>query len=154
MFAIELSASIFCAREIRGTISMAITLAPLAAICAICSSFCAGKKNEISVLPSLNRFASVSFGGRTFAIVSAAFHKAAAVLTTVTPASLYKASENPAASPAPVSIRHSWPSFCNCRALSGVIATRASPIKVSLGVPIFIGTLSANRFGLWSAVRC
>ncbi|MDG2230840.1 MAG: hypothetical protein P8K82_04125, partial [Paracoccaceae bacterium] len=40
----------------------------------------------------------------------------------------------------------------SCSALSGVIATRASPIKVSLGVPIFIGNLSANRFDLWSAV--
>ena len=41
------------------------------------------------------------------------------------------------ATPAPASITQSWPSFCSCNALSGVIATRFSSLKTSLGVPIF-----------------
>ena len=86
MLAMEDKASIFCAREIRGTISMAITFAPLALAASMPSSLPAGLKKEISVFSFVSRFNSVASGARTLAMMSLAFHSAAAVLTTSTPA--------------------------------------------------------------------
>ena len=86
MLAIELSASIFCAREIRGTISIAMTVAPLSAAISSPASLPPGLKKEISVLSGVSRFSSVSVGTRTLATISAAFHSCAAVLTISTPA--------------------------------------------------------------------
>ena len=51
MFAIDDSASIFCARLMRGTMSIAMTVAPLAAARLSRSPFCAGQKNAISICP-------------------------------------------------------------------------------------------------------
>ena len=73
MFAIELSASIFCARLMRGTMSIAMAVAPLSLTLFSSSSFCAGQKNEISVWPSRSMSASASVGGRTLTTTSAAF---------------------------------------------------------------------------------
>jgi hypothetical protein len=85
--AIELSASIFCARLMRGTISIAMTVAPFLAAVSSPASLPPGLKNEIRVCPSRNRFSSVSVGTRTLATTSLAFHSAAAVLMISTPAS-------------------------------------------------------------------
>ena len=86
MLAIEESASIFWAREMRGTISIATTVEPFFAADFSSLSFAAGLMNEISVCPSLNRFTSASFGARTLATTSAVFQRAAAVLAISTPA--------------------------------------------------------------------
>jgi hypothetical protein len=74
--------------EIRGTMSIAMTLAPLSLAMPRSASFWPGQKNEISTCPSRSFLASASVGGRTLATTSAAFHSAAAVLTTSTPAAL------------------------------------------------------------------
>ena len=86
MFAIEESASIFCARLMRGIISIAMTVAPASAAAFILSSSATGEKNEISVLPLPSFFISASDGARTFAMTSAFFQSVAAVFTTSTPA--------------------------------------------------------------------
>ena len=58
MFAIELSASSFWAREMRGTLSIASTVAFLAASRCSSSGFCAGQRKLIRQAPS--RSSSVS----------------------------------------------------------------------------------------------
>ena len=60
MLDIEDSASIFCAREMRGTASMASTVAPRAATCSSNARFCAGQKKLMRVLPVVSRSASCS----------------------------------------------------------------------------------------------
>ena len=96
-----------------------------------------GSKNDIRVFELESRFTSFAFGGRTFVTMSQAFVTAAALGAIVTPADLYSASLKPAAKPAPLSITHSWPSFCSCNALSGLSATRCSPSDISFRVPTF-----------------
>ena len=82
----ELSASIFWARLIRGTISMAMTVAPLDLASSSPSSLPPGLKKVISVWSLRSRLSSVSVGTRTLATMSAAFHSAAGVLMISTPA--------------------------------------------------------------------
>ena len=66
MPAIEVSASIFCARDsCRGRQSMASTVAFFAASCCISSGFCAGQTKPISVPPSRISATSAALGGRT-----------------------------------------------------------------------------------------
>ena len=55
MLAIDESASSFCAREMRGTLSIASTVAFLAASCCNSSGFCAGQMKLTSVPPSRSR---------------------------------------------------------------------------------------------------
>ena len=88
MLAIDDSASIFWARLIRGTISIAMTLAPLALAASMPSSFPPGLKKEIRVLPLVSFFSSSASGWRTLAMISASFQSALAVFLIVTPASL------------------------------------------------------------------
>ncbi|KEP71848.1 hypothetical protein HR12_32620 [Microbacterium sp. SUBG005] len=56
MFAMELSASRDCAREIRGTESIAITVTPRAASFSISSGFWAGQTKLTSVVPRVQQF--------------------------------------------------------------------------------------------------
>ena len=53
MLAIDDSASIFWARETRGTLSMASTVSLRSASCCMSSGFCAGQMKLMSVLPGL-----------------------------------------------------------------------------------------------------
>ncbi|MNF02025.1 hypothetical protein D3C80_2011180 [compost metagenome] len=71
MFAMELNASSDCAREIRGTESIAITVTPRAASFSISSGFCAGQTKLTSVVPGFNRAISLSVGAFTFRITGA-----------------------------------------------------------------------------------
>ena len=87
MLAMDDSASIFCARLMRGTMSIASTVIFLAFSAASISSFWAGQMNEIRVLPSGAAAISASDGARTLTMTSACSHRSAAVSTTVTPAS-------------------------------------------------------------------
>jgi len=92
MFAIDDSASSFCARLMRGTASIAIALALRATSRSSSAAFCPGHRNEISVAPS--RSISVSSwpvpgwysGGRTFATMSCC-HTVATSLVISQPAS-------------------------------------------------------------------
>src|SRR6476619_2166895 len=62
MFAIDDSASSFCAREIRGTLSIASTVAFLAASACSRSGLCAGQMKLTSAPPSRSRPSSCSIG--------------------------------------------------------------------------------------------
>ena len=55
MFAIDDSASSFCAREMRGTLSIASTVSLRPASCCMSSGFCAGQMKLTSVLPGSQR---------------------------------------------------------------------------------------------------
>jgi hypothetical protein len=79
MLAIELSASSFCAREMRGTLSMASTVALRAASCCSSSGFCAGQMKLTSVVPSRSRPTSSVDGPRTLKMMSDDDHKVAGV---------------------------------------------------------------------------
>ena len=70
MFAIADSVSIFCARVIRGTLSIAKTVAFFLARRSTTSRFCPGQINPTSQPPSRSRSASLSSGGRTFITTS------------------------------------------------------------------------------------
>ncbi len=88
MLAIDDSASIFCARLMRGTMSMATTVAPRSATSFRSASFCAGQKKLISVWPWRSSFASFSSGPRTLTSTSAAATTALASFRTSTPAAV------------------------------------------------------------------
>ena len=86
MLAIEESASSFCAREMRGTLSIASTVAFFAASCFSSSGFCAGQMKLTSVPPSRIRPTSSALGPRTLKTMSDAAHSSAAVSTISAPA--------------------------------------------------------------------
>jgi hypothetical protein len=72
---IDDSASIFCARVMRGTNSMTNVVTPFAASRSISSGLRPGFRNETSTTPERSRSASwpagIAMGSRTFAITSA-----------------------------------------------------------------------------------
>ena len=70
MLAIDDSASSFCAREMRGTLSIASTVAFRAASCCSRSGFCAGQMKLTSVPPSRSRPTSSRLGARTLKTMS------------------------------------------------------------------------------------
>jgi hypothetical protein len=92
MLAIELKASSFCAREMRGTASIAITVTRRALRRSIRSGFCAGQMKLSSVVPSRSRSASCTpscgfcSGARTFSTMSAPAHSARVSATISAPA--------------------------------------------------------------------
>ena len=65
MLAMDDSASIFWAREMRGTLSMASTVSPRPASCCMSSGFWAGQTKLTSVVPGLIRGISSAVGART-----------------------------------------------------------------------------------------
>jgi len=136
MLAIELSASSFCAREMRGTLSIASTVTWRAASCCSSSGFCAGQMKLTSVLPGRSRFTSSAFGPRTLKMMSDDDHSAVALSTTSAPAARKTSSATFAASPAPVSTRTAKPSLISFSTTSGTVATRFSPGAISFGTPI------------------
>jgi len=86
MLAIDDSASIFCARVIRGTWSMAIAVAPRAARRSMSAAFFPGHRKLISTAPALRRSASSGLGGCTLSSTSAPDHSAAVSVAMVAPA--------------------------------------------------------------------
>jgi len=79
MPAMEVSASIFCARDNkRGTASIASTVALRAASAFISSGFCAGQMKLISVAPSFSLATSSVDGARTLKTMSAVDHASSA----------------------------------------------------------------------------
>ncbi len=86
MLAIDDSASIFCAREMRGTWSMAMAFTLRAAMRSIRSLFLTGHRKLMSIAPAFSRSTSSAVGGCTFTRMSAAPQRAARSGTTVAPA--------------------------------------------------------------------
>jgi hypothetical protein len=86
MFAIDDSASSFCAREMRGTLSIASTVARRAASCCMRSGFCAGQMKLTSTPPSRSRPTSSAFVARTLKTRSAIAHNAFRSATISAPA--------------------------------------------------------------------
>src|SRR2546430_4959504 len=136
MFAIDESASSFCAREMRGTLSIASTVAFFAASACSRSGFCAGQMKLTRICPSRIARTSSSVGARTLKMMSARDHTEAASGTTVAPQSAYAWSARLAPSPAPACTTTPQPTFTSFGTTSGTVATRFSPGKTSLGTPI------------------
>ena len=87
MPAMEVSASIFCARlSWRGSASMASTVALRAASACMSSGFWAGQMKLTSVVPSRIRGTSSMPGARTLKTMSAFAQRVAASGTTSAPA--------------------------------------------------------------------
>ena len=70
MFAIDDNASIFWARETRGTLSMASTVSLRSASCCMSCGFCAGQMKLTSVLPGRISAISSAVGARTLKMMS------------------------------------------------------------------------------------
>ena len=96
MFAMELSTSSDCAREIRGTASIDIAVIGRCASVSTTSGFNAGASNATSVAPGFNRSSSSS-AGALIANTTSAVHAS----PMVAPASTKPWSGNDARSPAP-----------------------------------------------------
>ncbi len=86
MLAIDESASSFWAREMRGTLSIASTVAFFAARLCSSSGFCAGQMKLTRIRPSRMPCTSSRLGARTLKMMSAPDHTAAASGTTLAPA--------------------------------------------------------------------
>ena len=130
--ACEDSASIDCAREIRGIASIANAVAPVCASAALPGPFVSGARKPTSTDSAPSRADSSGAGGATFATTSAD----QAPSPSLAPAASNRASGIPAASPAPGSTTTSCPWPASLRTTSGTSATRRSPSAVSLGTPI------------------
>jgi hypothetical protein len=94
--AIEDSTSSDCAREMRGTASMASTVMGRADSFSTNSGFSAGERRLTSVAPSRSAAISASVGAFTFSTTSACQGSPISA-----PASVYAASEKLEAAPAP-----------------------------------------------------
>src|SRR3569832_603543 len=138
MFAIADSASMRWARVMRGTASMASTVALRAARRSISGLFCAGQKNPTSTAPGFTMSASAGVGGRTFRIRSDAAYSDRAPGTMRAPAWMNTSSGKPDSTPAPASTSTSKPSLRRHCTVSGEAATRRSKGAVSFGIPTFI----------------
>jgi hypothetical protein len=86
MLAIDESASSFWAREMRGTLSIARTVAFFAARLFSSSGFCAGQMKLTRIWPSRIACTSSALGARTLKTMSASDQTAAASGTTFAPA--------------------------------------------------------------------
>ena len=86
MLAIEDSASIFWARVMRGTWSIASTVTLRAASRSTRSLFLPGQRKLMSTAPGFSRSTSSALGGCTLSSTSASDHSAAPSAVTVAPA--------------------------------------------------------------------
>src|SRR5581483_6912010 len=139
--ACEDSASIGCARVMRGTDSRANASTPADLSRATPSASVSGDRNATSAWPLRSRDVSFAVGDATFTIASASHGS-----PTVAPASRYASSANPAATPAPASTTTSTPSPSR-DTVSGTRATRRSPAAVSFGTPTRIVRERTSRRG-------
>ena len=127
------SASIGCARVIRGTDSSANAVTPRAASASTPAWSESGSRKAISSWPERSRSRSSADGLRTLTTPSASHGS-----PSVAPASVYASSGNDAASPAPCSTTSSNPAAASFPTVSGTSATRRSPSVVSRGMPTLI----------------
>src|SRR5579875_258522 len=141
MFAWLESASIACARLIRGTASSAKLITPARASAATPSPLVSGWRNPISTAPLRRQAISSWLGGATLSTTSQP-RASAALATRRAPACSNCSSPISAPAPAPRSTSTSCESPASLRTTSGTSATRRSPGAVSFGTPIFIGRRS------------
>src|SRR6185436_3949150 len=141
MLACDESASIFWARVMRGTSSMASDVTLPATSAFTMGTFLWGEKNEIATAPGFIAAASslpslgLDMSGATLRIRSAWLHSAGAPMRA--PASLKRSSPRYAWSPAPDSTATSRPSLTSRLTVSVVAATRVSPAATSVGTQTF-----------------
>ena len=150
--ACEDSASIGCARVIRGIDSSANPVTPRRVRRSMPSGSVSGWRNAIRIEPSASRSTSSADGFCTFTTPSASA-KSSSRLTTPAPASRYSESEKLAASPAPCSTATSNPPAASFSTISGTSATRRSPTAVSFGTATLTGG-GILRGALERATRC
>src|SRR5215831_10442812 len=130
--ACEESASIGCARVVRGIDSIAKPYTPWSASRSIPAASVSGSRNPIRIWPLRSRAASSALGLRTFATASASQTASA----SVAPASRYASSGNEASAPASGSTTTSNPAPAKRVTASGTSATRRSPGSSSRGTPM------------------
>ena len=139
MFAIDESTSSDCAREMRGTASIASAVTPRAASACTRSGFSAGASSDTTTCPGRSRAISDSDGALIFSRTSA-FHTASSM--TSAPARRYAASSKLDSAPASRSTNTAYPSPRIASTVFGVAATLVSPGRVSLGTPMRTGVSS------------
>src|SRR5438445_2122315 len=145
MFACEDSTSIDCAREMRGSHSIANAVTPRLASASMPAAL-NGSSSPIRMELLFSKSNSASVGARTFSTISASYASAAEP-TTLAPAAAKSASRMLDPAPAPAWMRTSF--FAASRfTVSGVAATRVSPARTSAGTPIF---MNASPWG-WGGI--
>src|SRR5581483_5104682 len=137
--AIEESASIACARVLRGINSTAnvVSFSPMAGSSAVGSS--SGRRNPSTTDPGRIAAMYEGLGRCTHTSTSAAGSNCVRSVVTFAPAASYSRSLIPAASPAAASIHTSFLAAASFFTDSGTRATRASPGRVSRKTATRIG---------------
>src|ERR1043166_1309464 len=149
MVAMLESASMDCARVMRGISSMERNVTPASARPRAASPAVRGSPKPMTVCPrrmsarSRPPVSGLAPGERTWRSTSAAA-KTSSREASRTPFSVYSASGNPASAPAPDSIRNSLPVLLRTESAPGTMATRRSPGADSDTIPIVRGTPKTN----------
>ena len=130
-------ASIDCAREMRGTSSSPNDVMPASRSARTVASSVEGEVRPIVTAPRRSRAGVAGSSGRTCSSTSRSPRPSGS--TIVAPACSYAASACPDASPAPCSTSTSNPRSASWRTVSGVTATRRSPVLRSLAMPTLTG---------------
>src|ERR1035441_2361973 len=143
----EESASMLCARVMRGISSMARKVTPRSANWRAASPAVSGSPKPMAVCPCRNSARSAAPvngfapGLRTCRITSAAPNTSSRLAARRTPFSTYSASGKPASVPAPGCMSSSTPVLFKTEMALGTIATRRSPGAPSTTIPTMIPTM-------------
>ena len=133
MDAMEDSASMLCARVMRGMNSIENSVAPARANCAARSGSPRGSQNPITAWRWFSP--GDGLGTRTWSRTWARSRTSAPVDAICAPFAAYSSSSNPASVPAPRSTSTSTPALASKSITRGVIATRRSSAQLSLRTP-------------------
>ena len=155
MLACELSASIFCARVMRGTSSIATALTSPSARRRTRSMSVQGDKRPINNVPGRSASSSsppnsaLTIGARTFKTTSADDQASRGFFAIDAPSASYSSSPMKAFSPAPASTTTFSPRATICLTVSGVAETRVSPSDRSFvtSTRTMVPRLSFNSVG-------
>src|SRR5688500_4602323 len=140
--ACEDSASMLCARVMRGISSIENAVAPVRASSCIARGEPSGSRKPITVCAERSDCVSPA---RTRSSTSLA--KTSSRATSFAPLAVYASSAKPAAVPAPDSTSTSAPAAVSEATIPGTSATRFSAFAVSRGTPIFMS--GSDRGALW-----
>src|SRR6188474_2758866 len=135
MVAIDESASMLCARVMRGISSIENAVVPASASVRMASGDPSGPAKPITTWPRRSR--AVSEGTDRTCRIRSAEENTASRGATLMPALSYAFDGKPAAVPASRSTTTSSPAFFKAAAAGGIKATRFSPGHVSRGTPTF-----------------
>jgi hypothetical protein len=149
------SASIDCAREMRGIASIAKAVALAADSARVVCGLVSGARKPIRIEPEPSMPTSASLGGEIFTTTSERHTSPASALIRA-PACSKVESGSSAPSPAPLCTSTSRPLAFSLATTSGTSATRCSPSAVSLGTPTCMkgGKVPDRGDGAQSAQRC